>query len=152
MTRAYRCDTCERTWREVAPFPAPSECPVCDRPGGDSGLRRRSQRARRAFRTLRDFYAADSSRRLARERDFGLWWRDRPDEPVRRLAWIESTGELYLAESGDPSEGGGRVEVLAVVEDPSLIERALKGWQRVCGSAGSLRWLRRHSAALLAGA
>jgi hypothetical protein len=136
----FRCESCGRTWREAGALPAPTSCPLCDR---DALVELAAPRRRRPrFRSPRAFYSADRRRLTARERDFGLRWRDSETEPVRRLAWIEDTGELYLVESGDTAEGGGPVEVLAVVPERRRVERALRGWERVCGKSGSLRWLR----------
>jgi hypothetical protein len=140
MALPFRCESCGRSWREAGALPAPTACPLCDREELVTLSAPRRRRPR--FRSPRAFYAADRRRAAARERDFGLRWRDSEREPVRRVAWIEDTGELYLAESGDAAEGGGPVEVLAVVPERGRVERALRGWERVCGRAGSLRWLR----------
>jgi hypothetical protein len=101
------------------------------------------------FPSLVAFYNADRERLSSREQDVGLWWRDGEpgiDGPLHRAAWIEDTGELYLVRLGPPDEGGGRVEVLARIDDAERLERLLSGWRERCGEPGSLRWLRRRSA------
>ncbi len=103
-------------------------------------------KAAQRYPSLRDFYNADPARLSSRERDVGLWWRERADGPLHRAAWIADTGELYLARLGPREEGGGGVEVLARVADAERLERMLGGWRERCGEPGSLQWLRRRSA------
>ena len=105
-----------------------------------------SKAATQRFPSLVAFYNADRSRLASREQDVGLWWRDGAEGPLHRAAWIHETGELYLVRLGPPDEGGGRVEVLARVDDAERLERLLGGWRERCGEPGSLRWLRRRSA------
>jgi hypothetical protein len=96
----------------------------------------------RCYRSLADFYNADARRLSSRELDIGLWWRDAADGPLHRAAWIDDTGELYLAHLGPAAQGGGAVEVLATVVERERLERMLLGWRERCGAPGSLTWLR----------
>jgi hypothetical protein len=98
------------------------------------------------YESLARFYNADERRVRSRELDVGLWWREDVDGPLHRAAWISDTGELYLVRLGPAAEGGGRVEVLALVEDRELLERVLDGWRERCGEPLSLQWLRERAA------
>jgi hypothetical protein len=100
------------------------------------------------YRSLANFYTADPRRVLSRERDVGLWWRESAAGPLHRAAWVQDTGELYLVRLGSPDDGGGQVELLAVVEDQERLESVLEGWREQCGAPGSLRWLRERAANL----
>jgi len=94
------------------------------------------------------FYLADQRRMPSREVDVGLWWRDGQAGALHRAAWIRDTGELYLMRLGPPEEGGGEVELLAVVADEQRLERALQGWREACRREDSLPWLRERVALL----
>jgi hypothetical protein len=98
------------------------------------------------YPSLANFYIADERRIHSRELDVGLWWREKPDDPLHRAAWIKDTGELYLVRLGPEAEGGGRVEVLATVADRGRMEDLLEGWRERCGEPSSLSWLRRRVA------
>ncbi len=76
----------------------------------------------------------------------GLWWREEPDGPLHRAAWVSDTGELYLVRLGPPEEGGGGVEVLVTVAEQERMESALEGWRERCGEPRSLTWLRERAA------
>ena len=105
---------------------------------------------RRSYPSLESFYRADPRRVSSREQDVGLWWREEPDGPLHRAAWIADTGELYLARLGPNPEGAGeRVEVLASEEDRERLEQALDGWRERCGEPRSLSWLRARAARLI---
>jgi hypothetical protein len=104
--------------------------------------------ARERYPSLASFYRADPRRIESRELDVGLWWRDDADGPLHRAAWVDDTGELYLAHLGPAASGGGTVEVLATFATRELLERALLGWQARCGEPGSLGWLRGRVARL----
>jgi hypothetical protein len=106
------------------------------------------QGSSRLYRTLSAFYMADSRRIQSKESDVGLWWRDRADGPVYRAAWVADTGEFYLARLGPVEEGGGAIEVLAVMDDREQLDEVLPGWRERCGTPGSLSWLREHVAAV----
>jgi hypothetical protein len=99
-----------------------------------------------SYSSLAGFYRADERRVRSRELDVGLWWRAHPDGPLHRAAWVRDTGELYLTRLGPSAEGGGAVEVLAVVTDSERLESALAGWRERCGEPGSLAWLRERAA------
>jgi hypothetical protein len=100
------------------------------------------------YNSLTGFYAADARRARSRERDVGLWWREDADGPLHRAAWINDTGELYLVRLGPAEQGGGQVEVLAIVVDGERLERVLEGWREHCGQPRSLTWLRERAARL----
>jgi hypothetical protein len=106
----------------------------------------RLARQRQRYRSLASFYTADDRRIQSRERDVGLWWREEPDGPLHRAAWVDDTGELYLVRLGPPDDGGGEVEVLATVPDLERLEQLLDGWRERCGEPRSLGWLRERSA------
>lgn len=94
------------------------------------------------YRSLAQFYLADSRRIDSRERDFGLWWRDGEDGPLHRAAWVRDTGELYLVRLGPQQQGGGAVEILGVFEEQECLEAVLGGWREAVVAPDSLRWLR----------
>ncbi len=104
----------------------------------------------RKYPSLASFYKADPRRGSSRERDVGLWWREQPDGPLHRAAWIEDTGELYVTRLGPAEKGGGAVEVLAVEHDRDRLLALVSGWRERCGAPRSLNWLRERSAPLRA--
>lgn len=106
----------------------------------------RQSRQLQRYRSLASFYTADERRIHSRERDVGLWWREQAEGPLHRAAWVSDTGELYLVRLGPVADGGGRVEVLATVEDGERLERVLDGWRERCGEPRSLSWLRERAA------
>ncbi len=103
---------------------------------------------RECYESLGGFYAADQRRVRSRELDVGLWWREQPDGPLHRAAWVSDTGELYLVRLGSTADGGGRVEVLAREADGDRLEQALSGWRERCGQPYSLKWLRQRAGVL----
>jgi hypothetical protein len=100
------------------------------------------------YPSLASFYTADERRIRSRELDVGLWWREQQEGPLHRAAWVNDTGELYLVRLGPPAEGGGRVELLARVDEREQLERVLDGWREHCGEPRSLSWLRERAARL----
>jgi hypothetical protein len=106
--------------------------------------------AQGSYACLADFYNANLRRLASRELDIGLWWREHSDDPLHRAAWVQDTGELYLVRSGRPEDGGGGVELLAVVASRAELDDALAGWREYCGQPSSLSWLRAHAARLRA--
>ncbi|MBL7492710.1 hypothetical protein I6A60_17595 [Frankia sp. AgB1.9] len=114
---------------------------------------------------IRDFYAADPERQESEEVSFGAGWTDHTDAASTfRLSWVARTRELYAVR--EPHPGGGllapvfdhynvhqagvdelRVEILAVADLP-VVEEALAGWRQVITDHDSLRWARKHVAAL----
>jgi len=107
--------------------------------------RRRAQAAR--YDSLQSFYTADQRRVHSRECVVGLW-RASADGPLHRAAWVRDTGELYLVRLGPREQGGGRVEVLAIVDEQERLEQALDGWRKRCGEPQSLAWLRERARAI----
>ena len=89
---------------------------------------------------LRAFYAADPRRRSSAERDYGLRWRSATGATYR-AAWIADTEELYAVRHSAATDRA-EVTVLASV-CAELLDHALAGWRRVCGSdqPGSYEWL-----------
>jgi hypothetical protein len=98
------------------------------------------------YSSLTSFYTADSRRVASREHDVGLWWRETPQGPLHRAAWVSDTGELYLVRLGPPEQGGGQVEVLATIAEHERLEHVLEGWRERCGEPRSLTWLRERAA------
>jgi hypothetical protein len=97
------------------------------------------------YSSLASFYTADERRIHSRELDVGLWWREQQGGPLHRAAWVNDTGELYLVRLGPATDGGGRVEVLAQVEEREQLESVLEGWREHCGEPRSLSWLRERA-------
>jgi hypothetical protein len=95
--------------------------------------------------TLTTFYSW-ARRKRSPERDLGLYWRDGVSGPTYRAAWVQSTGELITVRHGAINDGGGVVEILAVLPDPRDLEDALDGWEQVCGEPDSIAWLRARAA------
>ena len=119
-------------------------------PGGDHMTRttdppQRRQSLPQRYRSLSNFYAADSRRVRSRELDIGLWWREQAGGPLHRAAWVSDTGELYIVRLGPSDDGGGQVEVLAIVAEHEELERVLEGWREQCGGPRSLAWLRERA-------
>jgi hypothetical protein len=102
------------------------------------------------YPSLESFYSADPRRGRSREQDVGLWWREEADGPLHRAAWVNDTGELYLARLGPEDGEDGRVEVLARIEDYERLESAFAGWRERCGEPRSLSWLRERARELRA--
>jgi hypothetical protein len=98
-----------------------------------------------SYASLDAFYAADVRRRHSRERDVGLFWRG-DGRSTFRAAWVQETGEVYLCKHGDPSHGGGTVDVLARRYGLGELQTALRGYREVCGRRGSLSWFLDHVA------
>jgi hypothetical protein len=97
------------------------------------------------YSSLSAFYTADQRRVESKEADVGLWWREAADGPLHRAAWVKDTGELYLTRLGPAEQGGGEVEVLAVLDDEQYLRSVLRGWRQQCGRPGSLAWLRERA-------
>jgi hypothetical protein len=96
---------------------------------------------RTTYDSLGAFVSADPRRELRGEREVGDWWLgDGFPPPGWRAAWMPVTGELYVQRLGGVRPGG-RVTVLARFADERSLDARLAGWQDVCGSAGSVRWL-----------
>jgi hypothetical protein len=95
------------------------------------------------YAALAAFYATDDRRRHSRETDLGLWWRGERGLPSFRAAWVEATGEVYIVQHG-PAPGAGQVTVLGSERNRSRLMRRLGDWRAVCGTPGSLQWLRGH--------
>ena len=98
------------------------------------------------YPSLATFYNSERRRLCSRELDVGLWWREDPEGPLHRAAWIYETGELYLVRLGPETQGGGRVELLAQVDSRERLESLLTGWRDRCGRPRSLAWLRARTA------
>jgi hypothetical protein len=58
---------------------------------------------------------------------------------------VSDTGELYIVRLGPSDDGGGQVEVLAIVAEHEELERVLEGWREQCGGPRSLAWLRERA-------
>jgi hypothetical protein len=164
----YRCPSCDERFYSGASSRHVRGCPLCDgRLVPDAAARPPYGReyplvpleplpvARASpgsfvasgvtYPSVVEFVAGDRRRLRSRERDFGLRWMGPRSSSPWRAAWVEATGELYVVQSGDPQAGGGHVEVLALESELPAVERALAGWEDVCGEPGSLDWLRRRA-------
>jgi hypothetical protein len=98
------------------------------------------------YPSLSEFYAGNPRRRPSPEVDVGLWWRDDGGTAVARAAWVRETGELIVVHYGIAEDGGGSVEVLAVIPGRDDVGFVTGGWEDVCGEVDSLRWLRIRAA------
>jgi hypothetical protein len=92
--------------------------------------------------TLQEFYASDPRRARSHEVGYGNLWREFAPVPAYRLAWVESTGELYAAELSQADEHKDPVEVLGVLWSWPQVEACLAGWRERCGEQRSLLWAR----------
>jgi hypothetical protein len=92
--------------------------------------------------TLQEFYASDPRRARSHEVGYGSLWREFAPVPAYRLAWVESTGELYAAELSQADEHKDPVEVLGVLWSWPQVEACLAGWRERCGGQRSLLWAR----------
>jgi len=92
--------------------------------------------------TLQEFYASDPRRAHSHEVGYGSLWRAFAPVPAYRLAWVESTGELYAVELSEADERNDPVEVLGVLWSWPQVESCLAGWRERCGEQRSLLWAR----------
>jgi hypothetical protein len=91
--------------------------------------------------SLGEFVGEDPRRELRNEHELGdFWLGDGFPAPAWRAAWLPRTGELYMQRIG-AVRAGGRVTVVAHVADESTLGERLAGWEDVCGTRGSVRWL-----------
>jgi hypothetical protein len=92
--------------------------------------------------TLQEFYASDPRRARSHEVGYGSLWREFAPVPAYRLAWVETTGELYAVELSEADEHKDPVEVLGVLWSWPQVEACLVGWRERCGEQRSLLWAR----------
>lgn len=97
--------------------------------------------------TKQDFYSGMTQnghnphlgdrRKVSRECDYGVWWRDSQPYITQRVTWVAETGEIY-------SRKGNKDEylIMGVIKDEVRLEEALKGWENKCGALNSLQWVR----------
>ncbi|MEA2154553.1 MAG: hypothetical protein QOE11_693 [Solirubrobacteraceae bacterium] len=91
--------------------------------------------------SLGTFVSDDPRRELRSERELGDWWLgDGYPPPGWRAAWLPATGELYVQRLGGVRPGG-RVTVVARFADEQALDEHFAGWEDVCGTPGSIRWL-----------
>jgi hypothetical protein len=120
------------------------QAPPAEERGDHVGRRERRRPDR--YPSLAGFYNADERRIHSRELDVGLWWRESAEGPLHRAAWVQDTGELYVARLGPAEGGGGAVQVLARVAEVEQLEALVAGWRERCGAPKSLFWLRAMAA------
>ena len=85
------------------------------------------------------FHAADPRRAQAPEVELGATWRRAGSDDAWRLAWLETTGELFLARvDGFDSRD---VTVVAVVPDAQQLDALLDGWRDHRDDEDGLSWL-----------
>jgi len=103
--------------------------------------------ANKRFSSIEEFYADNEVRRNSPEADYGVWWTSPRDPGYWRVSYIQATGEVYAV-----LVRGGTVEILGTVSPDTdavgevyyrYLNRILKGWADVCGTATSLEWVRR---------
>ena len=94
--------------------------------------------------TAEEFYdpgkARGRARKLSRERDFGVMWREVAQPNIyHRITWVYSTGEFIAV-------CGNQIQILGVVEGETAAEAdtALDGWAEACTSANGLAWARKR--------
>jgi hypothetical protein len=138
------CPLCRRALEPVA-APVPAELPALslDGPPIPVVTAEPDSYAHNAtsYRSVAHFYRERPPRFRSRERDVGLHWRD--GRATYRAAWIEDTGELYVVQLGEPSEGGGHVELLVRGMSRVALSEALAGWESAQEKGSrSLHWLR----------
>ena len=109
--------------------------------------------------TLEEFYAGDRRRRRSAAAQYGAAWRVETDPSgVYAVIWIEQTRELYAFRYRrlpgrlrlDPPSplstsllsDAGSVEVLALVEDRDVLDRALSGWEKSVDQPDGMSWVR----------
>lgn len=92
--------------------------------------------------TLEEFYASDPQRSDSSEVRYGSLWREFAPVPAYRLAWVQTTGEVYAVELSEPDERKDPVEVLGVLWSHPQVEACLSGWPERCGNQRSLLWAR----------
>jgi hypothetical protein len=92
--------------------------------------------------TLEEFYAFDPQRAAAAEVPYGSLWREFAPVPAYRLAWLPTTGELYVMELSEPDQAKDPVEVLGVLWSRPQVEACLAGWSERCGGQRSQLWAR----------
>jgi hypothetical protein len=83
-------------------------------------------------------WVAEEPCRAVPDLDFGTRWTD-PATPDRyhRLAWIPTTGELYLTDSAE-----SYVRVLARIPTAEQVAKVLDGWTTVSSRPEApLRWV-----------
>jgi hypothetical protein len=92
--------------------------------------------------TLQEFYRSDPRRAHSHEVGYGSSWREFAPVPAYRLAWVESTGELYAVELSEADERKDPVEIFGVLWSWPQVEACLAGWRERCGKQRSLLWAR----------
>ena len=95
-----------------------------------------------AFASVAEFRAGHPARAWSAEVDYGRPWRTSAFGPAYHVAWLPGTGELFAVRLGGIRAGGGGVELVAHVPDERVLGDMLAGWQDVCGTFDSMRWLR----------
>jgi hypothetical protein len=104
---------------------------------------------------IEEFYEADPRRRRSEELEFGIEW----TEGTTRcsVAWIATTGELYLMREPYGAVGGSGigdtwvsdvptdqlvVEPLGVIEGKDAVEAVMSGWPDAMMQPNSIEWVR----------
>ena len=91
--------------------------------------------------SLGAYLQSDPRRDLREEISVGDWWLGDGFPPAAwRAAWTPATGELYVQRLGGV-RAGGRITVLARFATREEVEQRLAGWEAMCGTLGSARWL-----------
>lgn len=91
------------------------------------------------------FYADDERRRLSTETDFGVLWREGPNQATTyRISHVDDTRELYAVRLTTDVGGEPVGELSLLAEDVTVeeVELMLEGWEDVCGTGDSYEWAR----------
>jgi hypothetical protein len=98
--------------------------------------------------TTDEFYdpakARGRARKLSRERDFGVMWREAAQPNIyHRITWVYSTGEFMAV-------CGNQIQILGIVKGETAAEAdaALDGWAEACTAPDGLAWARKQLADL----
>jgi hypothetical protein len=87
------------------------------------------------------FQDADPRRRTSAELDLGATWRWGGSNDAWRLAWLRSTGELYVCRADGYDGSCTDVHVLAVLEREHDVDAALAGWSERRTDPDGLSWV-----------
>ena len=93
------------------------------------------------------FQDADPRRRTSSELDLGATWRWAGSNDAWRLAWLRSTGELYVCRADGHDGSCTDVHVLAVVEREADLDALLTGWRDWRTDPDGLSWVVGRTAA-----
>lgn len=97
-----------------------------------------------ALRTWPDetaFVADDPRRGRSDQLDLGATWRVAGSNDAWRVAWLRTTGELYVCRADGYDGSCTDVRLLAVVPRESDLDALLAGWRELRTDPDGLSWL-----------